>query len=135
MIASVKGTGRIQPQSSYDLRKGGFLQILDAGARYLSLTEEQVRQRLRAGNSLAEIAQAQGKSPEGLKSALLSVFPLTQKSDQLGAVLDRMMTEHPRIKDQRGQQCDTGETAETLPTVDPPGPGESSGSPTANWLG
>ena len=102
MIASLKNTGSIRAQYTHDFRKGGFLQILDAGAEYFGLSEAQLRDALRAGNSLVEIARTQGKSTEGLKNALLSVFPQTQRYEQLGADLDRMMTEHPRIQG-RGQ--------------------------------
>jgi hypothetical protein len=41
-----------------------------AAARYLGLTEQQLMAQLSAGKSLAQIAQARGKSTAGLKSAL-----------------------------------------------------------------
>lgn len=45
---------------------------LTAAADYLDLTEAQLRERLLDGESLAEIAEAQGKSVAGLKQALLA---------------------------------------------------------------
>jgi hypothetical protein len=45
---------------------------LDSAADYLGLTEAELQQRLRDGQSLAEIAKAEGKSVDGLKQALLA---------------------------------------------------------------
>jgi hypothetical protein len=50
---------------------GAFGQ-LDAAADYLGLTDAQLRDKLFAGQSLAEIAKAQGKSVDGLKQAMLA---------------------------------------------------------------
>jgi polyhydroxyalkanoate synthesis regulator phasin len=43
---------------------------LDAAASYLGLTGSQLEQKLNAGKTLAEVAKAQGKSVDGLVSAL-----------------------------------------------------------------
>jgi hypothetical protein len=48
-----------------------FFHGLDAAASYLGLTEEQLRTRLNAGKTLAEIAKAENKSVDGLKAALV----------------------------------------------------------------
>jgi hypothetical protein len=45
---------------------------LDGAADYLGLTEAELHQRLRNGQTLAEIAEAEGKSVSGLKQALLA---------------------------------------------------------------
>ena len=45
---------------------------LSGAAEYLGLTEAELHERLRDGQSLAEIAKAQGKSVDGLKQALLA---------------------------------------------------------------
>jgi hypothetical protein len=42
----------------------------EAAAKYLGLTEAELRTQLESGKSLAEIAKAQGKSTDGLKKAL-----------------------------------------------------------------
>lgn len=53
------------------MRLGGLLLGgLDAARTYLGLTRPQLSQQLAAGRSLAQIAQARGKSPAALKSAI-----------------------------------------------------------------
>ena len=52
-------------------RHGGFIGKLDAAADYLGLTEAQLRSQLESGKSLAQVAQAQGKSVSGLVDALV----------------------------------------------------------------
>jgi hypothetical protein len=56
-----------------DLHYGGpvFIERFDAAAEYLGLTEDELRERVNEGHSLAEIARAEGKSVDGLKEALL----------------------------------------------------------------
>jgi hypothetical protein len=48
-----------------------FFHGLDAAASYLGLTEAQLRSRVDAGKSLADIAKAENKSVDGLKAALV----------------------------------------------------------------
>jgi hypothetical protein len=48
-----------------------FFHGLDAAASYLGLTEEQLRNRVNDGKTLAEIAKAENKSVDGLKAALV----------------------------------------------------------------
>jgi hypothetical protein len=43
-----------------------------AAAKYLGLTEAQLRAQLRSGKTLAQVATAQGKSVDGLKAAILA---------------------------------------------------------------
>jgi predicted nuclease of restriction endonuclease-like RecB superfamily len=45
---------------------------LDAAASYLGITEEQLRTELEGGKTLAQVAQAQGKSVAGLVDALVA---------------------------------------------------------------
>lgn len=52
-------------------RGGGFGRHLDAAAAYLGLTEAELRTRLEAGETLADVAKAEGKSVEGLVRALV----------------------------------------------------------------
>jgi polyhydroxyalkanoate synthesis regulator phasin len=47
---------------------------LDAAASYLGLTEEQVRTELESGKTLAQVAEAHGKSVDGLVDALVTDF-------------------------------------------------------------
>jgi polyhydroxyalkanoate synthesis regulator phasin len=48
----------------------GHLATLDAAATYLGLTEAELRSRLEGGKTLAEVAEDQGKSVDGLVQAL-----------------------------------------------------------------
>jgi polyhydroxyalkanoate synthesis regulator phasin len=48
----------------------GFFGDLSAAATYLGLTEDALRTQLESGKSLADVAQAQGKSVDGLVTAL-----------------------------------------------------------------
>jgi hypothetical protein len=52
---------------------------MESAADYLGVTEAQLHERLRDGQTLAEIAKAEGKSVEGLKQALLA--PAKDKLD------------------------------------------------------
>ena len=45
---------------------------LDAAATYLGVTEAELRESLRSGDTLAEVAEEQGKSVEGLVAALVA---------------------------------------------------------------
>jgi hypothetical protein len=47
-----------------------FFGGLDAAAKYLGLTDAQLRRQLGSGKSLADIAKAQNKSVDGLKTAI-----------------------------------------------------------------
>jgi predicted DNA-binding protein (UPF0251 family) len=50
----------------------GFFGGLDAAASYLGLTEEQLRSELESGKTLAQVAQAHGKTAAGLVDALVN---------------------------------------------------------------
>jgi hypothetical protein len=50
----------------------GLFAALDAAADYLGLDESELRERLRDGNTLAEIAKAEGKPVDGLVRALVA---------------------------------------------------------------
>jgi hypothetical protein len=65
---------------------------LDAAAEYLGLTEAELRERLEDGSSLAEIAQAEGKTTAGLVSALVTAA----KADLAEAVQDGRLTDAQR---------------------------------------
>ena len=67
-------------------REGG---PLAAAASYLGLTVDQLRTQLESGKSLAQVAQAQGKSVSGLKAALIA----DAKSHLAEAVADGRLTQ------------------------------------------
>src|SRR6266545_4933296 len=50
----------------------GFFGSFDAAATYLGLTEAQLHSELEGGKTLAQVAQAHGKSVDGLIDALVS---------------------------------------------------------------
>jgi hypothetical protein len=58
-----------------------FGEKLSAAADYLGLSEAQLRTKLTAGRTLADIAKARGKSVDGLKQAILA--EAGKKLDQL----------------------------------------------------
>jgi transposase-like protein len=74
--------------------------VLDTAATYLGLTEEALRERLRNGKTLAEIAKEKGKSVEGLVDAL--VAEKTRRLD--AAVEDGRLTEAERDNLVKGVQ-------------------------------
>jgi polyhydroxyalkanoate synthesis regulator phasin len=55
-----------------DLEHHGHFGGLDAAATYLGLTEEELHERLRDGDALAEVARAEGKSVDGLVDAMVA---------------------------------------------------------------
>ncbi len=66
--------------------------ILDAAASYLGLSERALRDQLWSGKSLSDVAKAQGKSVNGLKSALVSAI----RSNLDEAVKDGRLTSAQR---------------------------------------
>ena len=66
--------------------------VQHTSAEYLGLTETELQQRLRDGQSLAQIARAEGKSVDGLEQALLK--SATEKLAQ--AVEDGRITDAQR---------------------------------------
>jgi hypothetical protein len=71
---------------------GGFLATLDSVASYLGLTVAQLRDQLASGKTLAQVAQAQGKSVDGLEQAIVAAA--TTKLDQ--AVANGQLTSAQR---------------------------------------
>ncbi len=66
----------------------GHFRNLEAAASYLEVTPAEIRQRLADGDTLAEIAKAEGKSVDGLVNALVAAA--TEKIDD--AVADGRLT-------------------------------------------
>jgi hypothetical protein len=60
-----------------------------AAAKYLGLSESDLRTKLRDGQSLADVAKAQGKDVDGLKTAILGAA----KADLDKAVADKKLTQ------------------------------------------
>jgi hypothetical protein len=68
---------------------GPFMAGLDAVAKYLGLTDAQVRKQLASGKSLAQVAAARNKSVAGLKSAIEDGV----KTELDKAVTDKRLTQ------------------------------------------
>lgn len=69
----IKAAQAIAPPTHQTIVAPGLLgrpAIISSAARYLGLTERQLMRRLRRGESLAQIAKAQGKSRSGLERAI-----------------------------------------------------------------
>lgn len=93
---------------------------LSGAADYLGLTEAELHERLRDGQSLAEIARAEGKSVDGLKQALLA--GAKEKLDE--AVQDGRFT-----AEQRDEMLEKLEASidDIVNGTAPPGPGPGPG--------
>jgi hypothetical protein len=83
----------------------GFIGKLSAAADYLGLTEAQLRSELESGKSLAQVAQAQGKSVDGLVDAFVAAakkhldeavaagrLTKAQETEMLNGLRDRIMS-------------------------------------------
>jgi hypothetical protein len=68
--------------------RAGFGIGLDAAAKYLGLTQAQLRQKLASGQSLADVAKAQNKDVSGLEAAITA----DAKSKLDKAVADKKLT-------------------------------------------
>ena len=78
---------RLVPGLRRGVGAGTRRRALSAAAAYLGLTPAELRSRLRAGQSLAAIATAQGKSVDGLEQALLA-----RLKARIDALLERTST-------------------------------------------
>ncbi len=89
------GTGLLSQQIQTGKLPQGFQLLLNAAANYLGLSTREMLDRTQAGKSLAEVAQAQGKSIEGLKDALKSALPTSRDDGTRDAILYRIINAHP----------------------------------------
>jgi hypothetical protein len=71
------------------LLKAGIGDSLTAAAKYLGLSESDLRTQLKSGKSLADVAKAQSKDLAGLEQAILAAA----KSDLDKAVSDKKLTQ------------------------------------------
>jgi hypothetical protein len=71
------------------LLKAGIADALAAAAKYLGLNESDLRSKLEGGQSLADVAKAQGKDLAGLRSAIVDAA----KADLDKAVADKKLTQ------------------------------------------
>jgi hypothetical protein len=96
------GPGLLAPRRGFGFRFGfgfGLRTYASAAASYLGLSEQELLQKLGAGQSLADVAKAQNKSVSGLEDALSgaakkqldqAVADKRLTADQAAKVLDRV---------------------------------------------
>jgi len=95
------GFGPGGPGGPGGLLKAGISDSLAAAAKYLGVSESALRDQLRDGKSLADVAKAQSKDVDGLEQAILAA----QKADLDKAVSDKKLTQsqaddiYDRLKD------------------------------------
>jgi hypothetical protein len=77
------------PGGPLPLLKAGIGDSVAAAAKYLGLSESALRDQLRSGKSLADVAKAQNKDLDGLKDAILAAA----KTDLDKAVADKQITQ------------------------------------------
>ena len=71
------------------LERRAFGADAGAAAKYLGLSQSDLRAKLRGGDSLADVAKAQGKDVSGLQDAIVAA----QKADLDKAVADKKLTQ------------------------------------------
>ena len=96
---------------------GPFGASLDAAATYLGITPAQLRNRLMAGKSLAQVAGERNKSVDGLKSAIEAA--VKKKLDQ--AVADKHLTQAQEDEILSGLRSRLDEIVSRKPGDRPPG--------------
>ena len=106
------------PATTTSVHFGG----LEAAATYLGLTRDELRERLESGDTLAEIASAEGKTVDGLVQAMVD----SAEEDIAAAV------EAGRLTQEQGDEilADLPERLEDLVNGELPGPG---GPPGHRW--
>jgi hypothetical protein len=68
--------------------RGPIVGILGEAAEYLGLERTELRERLRNGSSLADVARAEGKSVDGLKATLREAF-IAELDARLDTLVER----------------------------------------------
>jgi hypothetical protein len=124
-----------------DCPGGGPAFFSDAVVDYLGLSREQLFNRLRNGESLADIAKAQGKSVDGLKDVILDDATKHLNADvqagrltesQKNEILDHIRSDLDAIVNGQGPRFGRGGPPDFGPGGPPDGqlgpPGGSSGS-------
>jgi hypothetical protein len=98
---------------------------LSSAAEYLGLTEAELREQLADGKSLAAVAEAQGKSVDGLKDAILA----GAKSALDDAVADERLTQEQADSIYERLQSSIDELVESELPLPPDGFGPGFGPP------
>jgi hypothetical protein len=67
---------------------GPFMEGAQAAAKYLGLSDAQLRQQLQSGKSLAQVAKDKGKSVDGLKAAIKDAI-VSKLDDRIDEMVNR----------------------------------------------
>jgi lambda repressor-like predicted transcriptional regulator len=97
MSISIDGRiGGVGAGVDFESMRARFQTINTTAASYLGIDETTLRSELEAGKSLADIATEQGKSVDGLKTALTSALSSSASADgrDLDALVDRLVERH-----------------------------------------
>ena len=97
-------------------RLAGRDESLDAAARFLGLTDDELRTQLQSGKSLADVAKDKGKSTDDLKAAMKSA--ITAELDQ--AVKDKRLTADQRTSILSGLDARLDDLINNTPPKDGP---------------
>jgi hypothetical protein len=92
---------------------------LDAAAKYLGLTDEQLRQQVVSGKSLAQIAKAKGKTTSGLEQAITA--SIKARLDK--AVANKRITSAQEQKMLKGLSAGIDDLVNNTPSAHFAGPG------------
>jgi hypothetical protein len=84
-----RGAGGSGIRGGPRLERRAFGADIGAAAKYLGLSDSDLRAKLRGGDSLADVAKAQGKDVSGLQDAIVA----DQKADLDKAVADKKLTQ------------------------------------------
>jgi hypothetical protein len=84
-----RGPGEPGGPGRLGIERRAFGADLSAAAKYLGLSESALRTKVRAGDSLADVAKAQGKDVSGLQDAIVA----DAKADLDKAVADKRLTQ------------------------------------------
>jgi hypothetical protein len=98
-VAVAKAPGKAKPRAA-KVQRG----LLPVAAAYLDLTPVALRGELRSGKSLAQVATANGKSVDGLESALLSALRTKVQAARAAGKIDaaradRLLQRAPQLVD------------------------------------
>jgi len=87
------GTGIEQTQASAE--RSRFRAVHDAASNYLGLSAEELRGELANGQSLAQVAEANGKSVDGLTQAIADAITKTDGSANATSIAERIVSASP----------------------------------------
>lgn len=86
-------TGTTSTQAVFDQMRQRMQTVNNAAANYLGMSAQDLRTQLNSGKSLSDIATAQGKSVDGLKSAISTALKSADPTiSDPTAMVDRLVT-------------------------------------------